>query len=145
MGKLCKVMYQIEGIYGYGDGYYSSDLSGAWNKFWEDMQGKKTDNLEHFKVGCMNEGKGNVLKHPILYGDSGSLFCHPMEIEGILHSCNSSESEKFEYERNAIFNFLTDQLAPFIKIKTGVDIKITENYFVFTPPRANWIVENKTE
>ena len=139
MGKLCKIMYQIEGIYGHGDGYYSSDLAGAWNKFWEDMQGKKTDNLEHFKVGCM----GRTDPHPILYGDSGSLFCHPMEIEGILHSYNSSESEKFEYERNAIFNFLKDQLAPFIKIKTGVDIKITENYFVFTPPYANWIVENK--
>ena len=144
MGKLCKVMYQIEGIYGYGDGYYSSDLAGAWNKFWEDMQGKKTDDLGTFKVGYMNEDS-DVIKHPILYGDSGTFFCHPMTTEGVLHSCNSSETEKFEYERNAIFNFLKDKLAPFIKEKTGVKIKVTENYFVFTPPRANWIVENKTE
>lgn len=144
MGKICKLMYQIEGIYGWGDGYYSSDLAGAWNMFWEEMQGKKIDDLETFKVGYMNEGKGSVLKHPILYGDSGTLFCHPMTTEGVLHSCNSSESEKFKYERNAIFNFLKDKLAPFIKEKTGVEIKITENYFVFTPPHANWIVENKT-
>lgn len=144
MGKICKVMYQIEGIYGCGDGYYSSDLAGAWNKFWEEMQGKKTDDLGTFKVGYMNEDS-DVLKHPIFYGDSGTFFCHPMTTEGVLHSCNSSETEKFEYERNAIFNFLKDKLAPFIKEKTGVKIKITENYFVFTPPRANWIVENKTE
>lgn len=144
MGKICKIMYQIGGIYGSGDGYYSSDLAGAWNMFWEEMQGKKIDDLEAFKVGYMNESKGSVLKHPIFYGDSGTLFCHPMTIEGVLHSCNSSESEKFKYERNAIFNFLKDKLAPFIKEKTGVEIKITENYFVFTPPLANWIVENKT-
>ena len=143
MGKICNVMYEIKGIYGWGTGYYSSDLAGAWNMFWAMKQDEKIDDHEHFKVGYMNKGD-DVLGHPILYGDSGSLFCHPMTIEGTLQSCNSADSEKFEYERKAIFNFLKDQLVPFIKEKTGVDIQIIENYHIFIPSFHSWIVENKT-
>ncbi len=140
MGKICNVMYQIKGIYGWGNGYYSSDLAGAWNKFWARMQGEKTDDLEHFKVGYMNESRGDVLKHPILYGDSGTLFCHPMTIEGVLQTCNSSETEKFEYERNSILNFLKEKLGSAIKEETGVNIEIVENYYVTDLPYKEWIV-----
>lgn len=141
MGKICRVKYDINGIYGWGKGYYSSDLAGAWNMFWASKQDEKTDKREHFKVGYMNKGDG-VLGHPILYGDTGSLFCHPMTIEGILQSCNSADFEKFEYERKAIFDFLKDQLAPFIKEHTGVDITIVENYSITTPIFKGWQVED---
>lgn len=141
MGKICKIMYKLDGIYGWGTGFYSSDLAMAWHKFWEEYQDEYIDDLETFKVGYMRESSDG---NPLIYGNWGTIFCHPESCDGILHTCNCSESENFDYDRKAIFRFFRDKLAPYIKEKTGVDVKITENYFPFTPPYADWIVENKT-
>lgn len=142
MGKLCDLRYDIEGIYGWGKGFYTQELCFAWNNFWEIKQNEKIDKREHFKVGCMNQGS-SVLEHPILYGDSGTMFCHPMEITGVLYSCGSVEHEKFEYERKAIYDFLKE-LADFIKDNTDVEIKIIERYYLFDKPMSDWTMEERT-
>lgn len=140
MGKLCKVRYDISGIYGWGDGYYSHELAEAWNRFWADHYGEEIDKFGTFKVGYMHQSS-DVLGHPVLYGDSGVCFCHPMEITGTWSSCNSADTEKFESERKAVFDFLTEKLAVYIKSLTEVEIKITESYYVLDETYGEWIVE----
>lgn len=140
MGKICKVRYDIKGIYGWGKGYYSTELARAWNSFWAEHYGEEINKMGTFKVGYMHQDS-DVLGHPILYGDDGVCFCHPMEVTGTWTTCNSAETEMFEYERKAVYDFLKNELAVYIENLTGVKIEIAESYFVYNEVYLDWIVE----
>lgn len=142
MGKNCNVQYAIEGIYGWGKGFYTPELAKAWELFWFIHDGETVGTVvKHFQIGIMDNTWGT----PYLYGLSGTCHCHPMELTGHWHTSNSAESETFEYERKSVYDFLTTVLAPFIKEKTGVDIKVTERYYITPEQYGEWNVTNYEE
>ena len=101
MGKICSINALIQGIYGWGEGYYSNEAAEMYELFWTRYIPKRNT----FKVGIHN---GNFGKDIYLYGLYGGLNVHPMQITGILETSNSAESEMFQFQLRDLDSILKD-------------------------------------
>lgn len=139
MGKICEIQVRIEGIYGWGDGYLSSELAHAWDNFWRENEGKL---LSRWHVGLEKDHSWGDT--PYLWGLYGSLHCHPMELTGVLHTSNCAESEEFQYQRKELLE-IAGKLAEYVKEKTGKEITYQLLYNVQDNPFKGWTVDKQEE
>lgn len=137
MGKICNIQIRIDGIYGWGEGYYSSELAHAWDNFWKEHDGKVFTGKWHSNISK------EYYSAPYLWGLYGSLHCHPMEITGILHTSNSAETETFQYQRKELLE-ITKLLATYVKEQTGVEVTYQLLYNVQDEPFHGWTVDDQS-
>ena len=126
MGKICSINALIQGIYGWGDGYYSNEAAEMYELFWTRYIPKK----DTFKVGIHN---GNFGKDIYLYGLYGGLNVHPMQITGILETSNSAESEMFQFQLRDLDSILKD-LAEHMMSRANINVSYKILYSVIDTP-----------
>ena len=126
MGKICSVNALIQGIYGWGEGYYSNEAAEMYELFWTRYIPKK----DTFKVGIHN---GNFDKDIYLYGLYGGLNVHPMQITGILETSNSAESEMFQFQLRDLDSILKD-LAEHMMSRANIKVSYKILYSVIDTP-----------
>ena len=126
MGKICSINALIQGIYGWGDGYYSNEAAEMYELFWT----RYTPKGNTFKVGIHN---GNFDKDIYLYGLYGGLNVHPMQITGILETSNSAESEMFQFQLRDLDSILKD-LAEHMMSRANIKVSYKILYSVIDTP-----------